>query len=909
MSISLLNKCWHCRTASEVADLLSTDAAGGLDVLEVRARQNEFGPNRISRGRHKTFVERFLLQFHQPLIYILILAGVVTAILGEWVDSSVILAVVLVNALIGFLQEAKAVRALAALDSAMATETEVIRAGKASRIPAEDLVPGDLVRVRSGDKIPADLRLVFQRELRIDESALTGESVPAEKSMDPVDSRALLGDRTCMAYASTLVAKGQGMGLVTATGDSTEIGRISALIKEADDLQTPLTRKIAAFSHFLLYAIGFLAVVAFAAGILRGEPAREMFMAAVALAVGAIPEGLPAAVTVILAIGVSRMAARRAVIRKLPAVETLGGTTVICSDKTGTLTQNQMTVQSLFVGSSRYEVRGTGYQPSGSIVPRDQAPSHTPALEQLLVCGLLCNDSQIVLKDGAYAAQGDPTEAALIVSAAKYGLEREKCEKAYPRVDSLPFESEYQYMATLHEVGGKKTAYVKGAVDRLLDRCAAAMNNDGAKAELDRQAVLEHMESMAERGERVLALAMKEFPGQKTSVEHRDLQADMVFLGLQGMIDPPRDEAVAAVKSCRQAGIAVKMITGDHAVTARAVGRQLGLENVEEDGPSSVLTGREIEVMPDEDLVAAVREVPVFARVSPEQKLRLVRAVQAGGDVVAMTGDGVNDAPALRQADIGVAMGLGGTDAAQEAADMILTDDNFATIESAVEEGRGVFDNLIKFIVWTLPTNIGEGLVILTAILLGTTLPILPVQILWINMTTAGVLGLMLAFEDKEPGIMTRPPRDPARPILSSCLVLRIIMVSLILLAASFAMFKFELSLGNSLEEARTVAVNVFVLLEAAYLLNTRSFTRNPLSLGLMSNIWVPVGIVGMLCLQMVFIYAPFMQTMFKTAPIGFRQWAQTLAAAVALFVVVEMEKKIRLRMEAKKAGLSAPAC
>lgn len=893
---TLLDKHWHHMPAEEVADLLGVEPEKGLDVLEVKRRLDHFGENVIRGKRAKSHFERFLLQFHQPLVYILIFAGIISAGLGEWIDASVILGVVLVNALVGFFQEAKAVKALGALAASMGVEAATFRSGAPSRVEASQVVPGDVLILRSGDKVPADLRLFSVRELRIDESTLTGESVPVEKSSVAAEHDAVLADRKCMAYAGTLVSYGQGRGIVVGTGERTEIGRISGLMDAADALETPLTRKIIRFSHILLVAILILAGGAFLLGILRGESASDMFMVAVALAVGAIPEGLPAAVTIILALGVSRMAARKAVVRKLPAVETLGGTTVICSDKTGTLTENQMTVREIFAGGALFEVTGSGYASQGGIsrvTGTDAQREGEIALRECLRAGLLCNDSRLVQKDGRLAAEGDPTEAALIVSAEKFGLDGQAESIALPRIDEQPFESELQYMATLHKDSQNSLIYLKGAVETTLERCSRALASDGEVIPIDPDAVVQFQNDMAAKGLRVLALARKQVHQVKT-IRKEDLEADMVFLGLQGMIDPPRTEAKAAITACLQAGVAVKMITGDHAVTAKAIGSMLGLggDACSSDGDCPVMTGREIAEIDDVGLMSRVRDVSVFARVSPEQKLRLVMALQANGEVCAMTGDGVNDAPALKQADIGIAMGISGTETAKEAADMVLTDDNFATIEAAVEEGRCVYANLLKFIAWTLPTNAGEGLVILAALLFGATLPILPVQILWINMTTAGCLGMMLAFEPKEPGIMDRPPRKPDRPILDPVILRRVGTVSVLLLISAFGLFEWAISSGENVEKARTMAVNVFVIVEAFYLFNARSFRRSPFSQGLMTNPWVPVGFGVMLILQLCYTYVPFMNAAFSSAPIGILDWLKIFAIGIMTFVLVEIDKK-----------------
>jgi Ca2+-transporting ATPase len=890
---TIIGKHWHHLPADEILDLLESDREKGLDVFEVEHRQKQFGPNVITPKKGRGPLLRFLLQFHQPLIYILMAAGVITAFLQEWVDSGVIFGVVLVNAVIGFIQESKAVKAIEALARLMTAEATVLRAGERLRISASEVVPGDIVFLQSGDKAPADMRLIHTRELQIDESALTGESVPVGKRTDPLAHDILLADRQNMAYASTLVTYGQGIGVVVATGDNTEVGRISQLISTAAEMETPLTRKIAHFSHILLYTILALAALTFVAGFVRGEPAVDMFMAAVALAVGAIPEGLPAAMTITLAIGVSRMAHRRAIIRKLPAVETLGSTTVICSDKTGTLTENEMTVQEIMAGGEQFVVSGSGYTPSGKILQNGNQVdiAGLTALSECLRAGLLCNDSTLIEEDSRWQVHGDPTEGALIVSAIKGGLSADTEQKRIPRIDAIPFESQHQYMATLHDKGADKPriVYVKGSAESVLERCDSLLDSEGQTIALEKDRILKGIESMATRGLRVIAFARGELMQGTNALHHADISSGLTFLGLQGMIDPPRAEAIEAVKKCYTAGIHVKMITGDHAMTASAIARQIGLNT-----NGNTVTGKEMSQLSDREMIDVAGRTAVFARVTPEQKLRLVEALQVKGNVVAMTGDGVNDAPALKQADIGVAMGIAGTEVAKEAAAMVLTDDNFASIEAAVEEGRGVFDNLTKFIVWTLPTNLGEGLVILVAIFAGVTLPILPVQILWINMTTAVLLGLMLAFEPKEPGIMMRPPRNPKTPILTRELIGRIFIVGSLMLAGAFGLFQWELMRGATATEARTVAVNVFVMVELFYLFNCRSLKKSMFHIGIFSNPWVWGGVATMLFLQILYTYLPAMNWMFHSAPIGLDAWGRILAVSVIAFFVVGFEKWLR---------------
>jgi len=888
---------WHQLQAAEAVRLLDVDLQAGLSGAEVERRQRKFGLNRITARRGTPAWVKFLQQFNQPLVYILLVAVGVTASLGEWVDSGVIFGVVFINAIVGYLQEAKAEKAISALAGLVTTETTVRRDGRQQRIHSEQLVPGDVVLLRSGDRVPADLRLFHVKSLQVDESALTGESVPVQKHADPLALDTVLADRKNLAYTGTLVTAGQSEGVVWATGDLTETGHIASLIAEAVDLSTPLTRKIAHLSKLLLWVILVLTAATFAIGVARGGDVVEMFMAAVALAVGAIPEGLPAAVTIVLAIGVSRMARRRAIIRKLPAVETLGSTTVICSDKTGTLTENQMTVAQVYAGGKSYSVTGAGYEPRGEI-RIDGSPvrlSEQPALTECLRAGVLCNDSQLVRKDGRLAVQGDPTEAALLVAGEKAGLLHAETQLESPRLDVIPFESEHMFRATLHAARLDRVIYKVGAVERLLDRCTDALSESGECTPLDKAAVHAAVEQMAARGLRVLALVRRHVEAGQAKLEHRHVAGGLTFLGLQGMIDPPRPEAIEAVRRCQEAGIAVKMITGDHLVTARAIAGQIGLKGREEKGKLVALSGRELEKVADAELPEVAERTAVFARVAPEQKLRLVLALQSRGHVVAMTGDGVNDAPALKQADIGVAMGISGTDVAKGAAAMVLTDDNFASIEAAVEEGRGVFVNLTKFIVWTLPTNTAEAMILLTSIVLGTTLPALPVQLLWVNMMTAILLGLMLVFEPKERGLMQRPPRDPRKPLLTFALAMRTGLVSLVMLAGAFWLFFYEMNMaGETTAAARTAVVNVIVVVEIAYLFNCRSLNRSFFSTGFLSNRWAVVGSLAMLGAQLLLTYAPVMNKLFHTAPISAESWLRIVGVATVAFVVVELEKWLR---------------
>jgi cation-transporting ATPase F len=881
---------WHAMAAHQVTQHFGVDPARGMDESEAAARLLTCGPNRPSVHPGRSWSGRFLAQLVQPLVLVLIVAGAITVALGEWVDAAVIFGVVLTNAVVGFIQEGKAEAALAALARAIAAQATVLRDGARRRLDAADLVPGDVVVLAAGDKVPADLRLLAGKELRTAEAALTGESLPVDKRSTPLPADTPLADRCNMAYAGTLLVGGQGSGVVVATGDGTETGRIAKLIARAPQPATPLTRKMDRFVRRLLAAILLLAILTFAIGVLRGESAYDMFMAAVALAVGAIPEGLPAAMTVTLAIGVARMARRRAIIRKLPAVETLGSTTVICSDKTGTLTENAMTVREIWAGGQTFTITGHGYDPAGAIEGGGPPMPAAGALRETLLAGVLCNDASLRQDQHHWQIAGDPTEGALLVAARKGGLDEGTLNAVFPRLDELPFDSVRQAMATLHEIEGARIIYVKGAVEKLLPACSSMLDHLGRGTPLEADVVQKVAMRMAESGLRVLAMARSELAANQ-QLGHAHIGAGMVFLGLAGMIDPPRPRALAAVRTCQAAGIRVKMITGDHPATALTIAGQLGIVG----RGASVLTGRELAGIDAEALRRVAAEVDVFARVEPEQKLRLVRALQANGEVVAMTGDGVNDAPALKQADIGVAMGQGGTEVAKEAAAMVLTDDNFATIEAAVEEGRGIYDNLVKFVAWTIPTNAGEGLVILAAILAGTILPITPLQILWINMTTAILLGMMLAFEPAEHGIMQRAPRPPAAPILDRVLVQRSVLVSVFLLIGAFGLFELALHRGQSVAQARTIAANLFVMVETFYLFNCRSLTHPFWKIGVFSNPWVWIGSAAMVALQIAFTYAPAFNRTFQSAPIGAPEWSGIVAFAATCAAIVEVEKRWRL--------------
>ncbi len=859
----------------DLLEELKSDHIDGLDMLEADSRLRQYGQNIVQKGKRRSALVRFLLQFHNPLIYILLISGVVALALGEGVDATVIFGVVLANSVIGYIQEGKAENAIAALDEMIVTTATVVRGGKKQRIDARLLTIGDIVLLSSGDKVPADMRLLEIKNLQIDESTLTGESLSVFKKDTLLHPSTPLADRVNMAYAGSLATYGQGYGVVTAIGEGTEIGKIATLLRGTQKLETPLLKKVSELGRLILIFVIGLSVLTFVIGILRGESVADMLMASVALAVGAIPEGLPAAMTIMLAIGVSAMAAKNAIIRTLPSVETLGCATVICSDKTGTLTKNEMTVQRLFVDDKFYDVSGIGYDGEGEVLLDSKRAQLHDRLLHLLSVGILCNDSGLKKEVGGHIAVGDPTEAALIVSAQKAGVEKEALEAQYPRIDSLPFESDRQFMATLHKAQVKNLLFVKGSAEKIRELCGGGV--DALKAE-----------EMASDGLRVLAFASKEVDSKIEKITDEMLYG-LEFVGFQAMMDPPRDEAKKAVEVCKKAGISVKMITGDHAATAKNIAVTLGICG--EDG--GVLSGVELEGMDDETLKAAVKNISVYARVSPQQKLRLVEALQANGEVVAMTGDGVNDAPALKRSDIGVAMGKGGTDVSKEAADMVLSDDNFASIVSAVEEGRNMYEKFIKFIVWTLPTNIGEGMVIFFAILVGAALPMLPTQVLWVNMTTAVLLGLMLVFEPNEKEIMRRTPRPQEASVISRRMLMRMMLIGVIMLVAAFWAFEYELSHGRSEEYARTVAVTIFVSIEIFYLFNCRSLQGSIFKMDFFSNKPLLIGVGIMAALQAAFIYLPFMNTLFGSEPIGLSAIGYSLLFGFLAMLVVEGEKRL----------------
>ncbi len=883
---------WHALEHRQVLRVLATRAEG-LCGAEANERLAQIGPNELSAAPRDGWVKRLALQFHNVLIYVLLAAALGTALLQEWIDTGVILAVVIINALIGVIQEGKAERALDSIRAMLSPRAMVLRDAQPSSIPATQLVPGDIVLLKAGDRVPADLRLLEVHGLRIDEAVLTGESAPVDKQTDAVNGSADLGDRLCMAFSGTLVTYGRARGVVVATAAITEIGKVSEMISDVQRVTTPLLRQMADFARWLSATVVFIAAATFAFGLwVHNYAPMEMFMAAVSLAVAAIPEGLPAIMTITLAIGVRRMAQRNAIIRRLPAVETLGAVTIICSDKTGTLTRNEMTVHSVLTDEHRYEVEGVGYAPEGAF-SIDGTPISTDqddaVLQELLRACTLCNEADVIQKDGQWQLAGEPTEGALITLAMKGGRRKTSDDKCYPRVACLPFDSAHKYMATLHAFGNQRIIIVKGAPEAVLGACSGVRTRDG-QADLDRDRWDRAMHAIAMKGHRLLALASKAPDAEGETLDPRDLSSGLVLLGVVGIIDPPRREAMEAVATCRLAGIGVKMITGDHSATARAIGLELGIG----DGKTA-LSGAQIEDLDDSELASQAAVVDVFARTTPAHKLRLVQALQASGNVVAMTGDGVNDAPALKRADVGIAMGIKGTEASKEASEMVLADDNFASIAHAVEEGRTVYDNLQKAILFIMPTNGGQALTIVAAILLGAALPMTPVQVLWVNMVTAVTLALALAFEPPEPGLMHRPPRSAKAPVLTPLLIWRVVFVSALLVAGTFGHYLWLMAdADRSHELARTAAINTLVIGQVFYLFNSR-YILAPVTnrQGLLGSRPVLMSVAVLLALQLLFTYAPPMQALFSTTAIGAGEWLRIVVFGVLLYALVETEKAV----------------
>ncbi|MBE0521578.1 MAG: HAD-IC family P-type ATPase [Candidatus Methanoperedenaceae archaeon] len=875
---------WYRVPVEDIFSLLQSDIEG-ITAGEAELRLSRFGYNEVEVKKKHGSVYRFIKQFASPLIYILLAASVVTFFLEEYIDTAVILLVVIANAVIGFVQESKAEHALESLAKMLVHEATVLRGGTRMVIPSRELVAGDVVLMEAGDMVPADIRLFYVKNFRTDESILTGESVAVEKKTEPIDKENIpLADQKNISFTGTLVTQGLARGIVVSTGKDTEIGRISEFIRETGEISTPLVRKIARFGFVLSIVIIVLSLFTFAFGIMKGYDTIDIFLASVSLAVAAIPEGLPAVITISLAIGIKTMASRNAIIRSMPAVETLGSATVICSDKTGTLTKNQMTVTRVFTAGRMYQVSGAGYVPKGEFISEGEVtePGEDAALIETLKAGTLCNDASLKGEDGI---DGDPTEGALLISALKAG------KFHLPRLDIIPFEPEQRFMATLHKnEDGSKIIYVKGSPEKIVEMCKLQFNGK-EETPLEASGILKAADDMASGALRVLGMAYKKVNPGIERIEVADVN-DLVFAGLQGMMDPPREEVMESIKKCKTAGIRVIMITGDHMHTANAIAKQLGIET------RGFLSGPEIEKMTDSELEDALENVSVFARTSPEHKFRIVTLLQARGEVVAVTGDGINDAPALKKADIGIAMGRSGTEVAREASDIVLADDNFASIVTAVEEGRNVYSKIQRIILWTLPTNGGEGLVVMAAILFTIDLPLLPLHILWINTVTAIGLGVPITAEPKEKGLLKRHPRKPGEPLLLPLIKRRIVIVAVLMVTASYFLFFRELGNGVEIDTARTVVLNTFVFFEIFYLFNSKSM-YDYVFRDILSNRFMLLGISIVIGLQLLITYHPFMNDVFGTAPLTLMNWVWIIMVSSTVFFIIEFEKYLHKRRNA----------
>jgi magnesium-transporting ATPase (P-type) len=899
--MDLLLSAAHGLTAQQLREQLAVDPEQGLSNSEAQRRLRDCGANRLSSRRQRPLWLQFLLQFHAPLLYALLITGTVKAITGSLREALVIWSVTVINAVIGFVQESRAERSISALAQVIRSDCEVLREGQQQRLDAEQLVQGDVVLLAAGDRVPADLRLLQVRNLQLDESSLTGESLPVVKSIDADPADTPLAERHGMAHAGSFVSTGQGRGVVVATGDATELGYLASSLQQGSGLSTPLTRKFSRFSLTILRFVLALSILTAVVGLARGRSGAEMFDAAVALAVSAIPEELPAIVTITLAIGVHRMAQRNAIIRKLPAVEALGSATVICSDKTGTLTQNRMAVQELYAAGRQLRLEELWPDGASADGPTPDPLQDNRALRELLLAGLLCSDARPSSQEGLV---GDPTETALLAAAQRAGFDHAEAHREHPRRDALPFEAELQVMATLH---GSERILVKGSLEAVLPRCRWQCGSNGEREALDAVAIQAAVDTMASQGERVLAFAMGPVEPNQAVLGHHHIESNLTFLGLQGMADPPRPEATRAVAACRAAGIAVKMITGDHIRTATAIARQMGIGHRPE--PVSI-DGRALEALPVDALSDVVVDTDVFARMAPAQKLQLVRSLQASGEIVAMTGDGVNDAPALRQADIGIAMGEGGTAVAREAAAMVLTDDNFAAIAAAVEEGRGVALNLHRAMAFCLPVNGGESFTILISALMGLDLPITALQVLWLNMVNSLTMSLPLAFEPKAPGLMAMPPQRPDRPLLNRPLVQRLLLVSAFSWVVIFATFFWAEAHYGDRAVARTMAVQALVLSRISYLFSLSEVSQQlPWSWGrLATALWrspaLLLGLGAALLLQVLFSQWEPMNTFFGTAPLTLGQWCQCSLGILLMMPVAHAASQLDPLIPSRRGSL-----
>ncbi|SCX67600.1 potassium and/or sodium efflux P-type ATPase [Pseudomonas sp. NFACC32-1] len=894
---------WHTLPAEQVLSRLQVNGRAGLGPDEVGARRERSGLNCLPAAPPRPAWRRFLQQFNNILIHVLLGSALITAVLQHVWDTVVILAVVIANAIIGFVQEGKAEKAMDAIRQMLAPRAAVIRGGKRISIAGEELVPGDIVLLEAGDKVPADLRLLHANRLQVHEAILTGESAPAEKNTGPVSLDAALGDRACMVFSGTLVTCGQATGVVVATATSTQIGRISDLLSGVAPLTTPLVQQMNVLARWLTILILLIAGLLLVYGHFAGHYRfTEIFMVVVGMSVAAIPEGLPAVLTITLAVGVRAMARRNTIVRHLPTIETLGCVSVICTDKTGTLTRNEMMVTSVVTSDFAFTVDGAGYRPEGGMSLADQLidTSSHPVLAELALVASLCNDAMLSQREDDWKVEGDPMEGALLVFAAKAGIDSEKERRTWTRTDTIPFDARHRFMATLHHNHARQASIlVKGAPEQMLGMCSRQRGANGDGEPLDAGYWRAQVDTLARQGQRVLALASRTVRPEHTVLELADIQGPLTLLGMVAMIDPPRSETLQAIKQCQGAGIVVKMITGDHSGTACAIGHQIGLRN-----PDKVLTGLDLDAMDDVALKEAVKAVNIFARTSPEHKLRLVMSLQSNGMTVAMTGDGVNDAPALKRADAGIAMGEKGSEAAKEAADLVLADDNFASIVAAVREGRTVYDNIKKVLSWTLPTNAGETMTIVVALLLGITLPVTPIQILWINLITAVTLGIALAFEPTEENTMRRPPRPRQAPLISGALIWHMVLVSILFLCGVYGIFSYALNRGYSVELARTLAVNTLVVMEIFHLFFIRNLYGTSLTWkGVRGTrvVWTTIAVVSLA--QLAITYVPALQAVFATQAIALIDGLLVIGVGTALFAIIEIEKQIRLRLtEPKRA-------
>jgi len=898
---------WHAQ-ATEVALAQTATSQHGLSQSEVETRLRANGPNRLPEPAQRSAVLRFLLHFHNILIYVLLGSAAITAALGHLVDTLVILAVVLGNAVIGFVQEGKAEKALSAIRRMLAPRASVLRDGQRQTVDGASLVAGDIVLLEAGDKVPADLRLLQALNLQLQEAILTGESMPVEKHTRPVAPDAPVGDRACMVYSGTLVSAGAGRGVVVATAAETEIGRISGMLSKVEVLTTPLVRQMDVFARWLTVLILLIAGILLVFGYFVGHfPFPELFMAVVGLSVAAIPEGLPAVLTITLAVGVQAMARRNAIVRRLPAIETLGSVSVICTDKTGTLTRNEMMAASMITADHVYAAEGTGYAPEGAIrrTGGDGDDLDRQDLHDIARVAALCSDAVLHGQVADWRVEGDPMEGALVALAGKITGAGPAPYSDWTRIGSIPFDARHRYMAVLdRSPAGESWIHVKGAPEQVLSMCASQRTGDSSAGSLDAGYWHRQIDAVTASGQRVLALAAKRVADGTTALTASDFDGALMLVGLVGLIDPPRAEAKAAVVECRSAGIRVKMITGDHAGTARAIAREIGLTN-----PERVLTGTDLDAMDDAGLAAGVVDTDIFARTSPEHKLRLVTALQSHGLTVAMTGDGVNDAPALKRADAGIAMGRKGSEAAKEASDLVLADDNFATIVAAVREGRTVYDNIKKVVSWTLPTNAGETMTIATALFFGLALPVTAVQILWINLVTAITLGLALAFEPTEAGTMRRPPRPRSQPLLTGALTWHIVLVSALFLAAVFGIYAYAIDAGHPPELARTMALNMLVVLEIFHLFFIRNIHGTSLTWAAARGtpvVWVSV--VAITAAQFAITYAPPLQAAFGTRDVPLFDGLLIVAVGAIFFAIIETEKQIRLALRRTDASAAVSA-